>query len=598
MSTAARAFLERAARHPDRAAYRTLAAGGAPRDETLTWGDWADASRRFAAALVADGLQPGESVAILAGTGTLWPVADLGVLLAGGVSVGLYPTSAPAQVRQVLDDCGARVLVVDDAAQLAKADDVRAALPHLRTIVSAAAGCESVRWKAWMERGAAALESAGTAAELERRIASASPDDVAILIYTSGSTGEPKGAEISHGCLLASADSIVAALGLGEDDTTLSFLPFCHAAERMFGLHTRIAAGMEAALVVDHTRVWQAADAYGPTLFGGLPRFYEKAYEALHAEHLRAEGAARAAWDRTAELGVARSRLVQARQAVPAALEEEWRRVGEPLFRRARGFFGGRVRRATSGGAVLPAEVAMYLDALEITVLGAYGLTEHLCVAMNRPDAYRFDTAGPAMPGTELRIAADGEILVRRGELSFAGYHGRAEESAAAFTPDGWLLTGDLGELLEDGSLRVTGRKKELIALSTGKKVAPLPIEAALAQDPWIGQVMLYGEGRKFVSALISLRPAMLRRWRNGDGDGDAPDGILRHPELLTVVQSAVDRVNARLSRTEQIRRFVVLGRELTAEDGELTPTLKLRRAVVAEKYRDELDALYQTQTA
>jgi long-chain acyl-CoA synthetase len=199
------------------------------------------------------------------------------------------------------------------------------------------------------------------------------------------------------------------------------------------------------------------------------------------------------------------------------------------------------------------------------------------------------------MPGTELRIAADGEILVRRGELSFAGYHGRPEETRAAFSDDGWLLTGDLGELLEDGSLRVTGRKKELIALSTGKKVAPLPIEAALAQDPWIGQAMLYGEGRKFVSALISLRPAMLRRWRNGDADGDAPDGILRHPELLTVVQTAVDRVNAGLSRTEQIRRFVVLGRELTAEDGELTPTLKLRRGVVAEKYRDELDALYQT---
>jgi long-chain acyl-CoA synthetase len=595
MSTAARAFLQRAARHPDRVAYRTLAAGGAPRDETLTWGEWAAASRRFAAALVADGVRPGDAVAILAGTGTLWPVADLGVLVAGGVSVGLYPTSAPAQVRQILDDCGARVLVVDDAAQLAKVHEVRGDLQRLCTVVSSVGGCESVRWDEWMERGAAALESAETAAELERRIASASPDDVAILIYTSGSTGEPKGAEISHRCLLASADSIIAALGLGEGDTTLSFLPFCHAAERMFGLYTRIVAGMEAALVVDHTCVWQAADAYGPTLFGGLPRFYEKAYEALHAEHLRAEGAAREAWDRTFELGTARSRLVQARRPVPAALEEEWRRAGEPLLRRARDFFGGRVRRATSGGATLPAEVAEYLDALGITVLGAYGLTEHLCVAMNRPDAYRFDTAGPAMPGTEMRISADGEILVRRGELSFAGYRGRAEETAAAFTADGWLLTGDLGELLADGSLRVTGRKKELIALSTGKKVAPLPIEAALAQDPWIGQAMLYGEGRKFVSALISLRPAMLRRWRNGDADAPAPDGILRHPELLTVVQSAVDRVNARLSRTEQIRRFVVLGRELTAEDGELTPTLKLRRGVVAEKYRDELDALYQT---
>jgi len=598
MSTAARAFLARAVRHPERVAYRTLAAGGAPRDETLTWGEWAESSRAFAAALLADGLRPGESVAILAGASTLWPIADLGVLLAGGVSVGLYPTSAPAQVRQILADCGARVLIVDDAAQLAKADEVRAELPRLQTIVSLAGGCESIRWDAWMARGAEALRSPEVAAALEARIASASPDDTAILIYTSGSTGEPKGAEITHRCLLASADSIVAALGLGEDDTTLSFLPFCHASERMFGLYTRIVAGMEAALVPDHTRVWQAAEAYGPTLFGGLPRFYEKAYEALHAEHLRAAGTAREAWDLTVSLGTARSKLLQARRPVPPSLEEEWRRVGEPFFRRARDFFGGRVRRATSGGAVLPAEVAEYLDALGITVLGAYGLTEHLCVAMNRPDAYRFDTVGPAMPGTEMRIAADGEILIRRNDLSFGGYHGRPEETEAAFTADGWLLTGDLGELLEDGSLRVTGRKKELIALSTGKKVAPLPIEAALAQDPWIGQAMLYGEGRKFVSALISLRPAMLREWRNGDADGHAPDGVLRHPDLLDLVQSAVDRVNARLSRTEQIRRFVVLGRELTAEDGELTPTLKLRRTVVAEKYRDELDALYQVGTA
>ncbi|HKP74337.1 MAG TPA: long-chain fatty acid--CoA ligase [Longimicrobiaceae bacterium] len=595
-TTAARAFLERAARHPHRVAYRLLAAGGAPRDEALTWGQWADASRRFAAALIADGLQPGESVAILAGTGTLWPIADLGVLLAGGVSVGLYPTSAPTQVRHVVADCGARFVVTDTREQLAKVLAVRDELPALHTVIAAeSAQPGSVGWDAWLAHGERELPRVG--AEVDRRTAAASPDDTAILIYTSGSTGEPKGAEISHRCLLASAESIIGALGLREDDTTLSFLPFCHAAERMFGLYTRVVSGMEAALVPDHTRVWEAAGAYGPTVFGGLPRFYEKAYEALHAAHLRASGEEREAWDLTLSLGIARSKLVQARRPVPPSLEAEWRTVGAPFFRRARELFGGRVRRATSGGAPLPAEVAEYLDALGITVLGAYGLTEHLCVAMNRPDEYRFDTAGPAMPGTEARIAADGEILIRRGDLSFSGYHGRPKDTAAAWTQDGWLLTGDLGELLPDGSLRVTGRKKELIALSTGKKVAPLPIEAALAEDPWIGQAMLYGEGRKFVSALISLRPSMLRRWReeDGNGGGHAPDGILRHPDLLNLVQQAVDRVNARLSRTEQIRRFVVLGRELTAEDGDLTPTLKLRRGVVAEKYRGELDALYQT---
>ncbi len=354
MTTAARAFLARAARHPGRVAYRTLAAGGAPADAAMTWGEWADAARRFAAALVADGLRPGDTVAILAATGTLWPIADLGVLLAGGVSVGIYPTSAPRQVRQIVADCGARVLVVDTHAQLAKALAVRPELPALRRIVAGDAFTDDVvPWSAWLAHGEQSLEAAS--AEIDRRVASASADDTAILIYTSGSTGEPKGAEISHRYLLASAASIAESLGLRETDTTLSFLPFCHAAERIFGLYTRIHAGMEAALVPDHTRIWAAAHAYAPTLFGGLPRFYEKAYEALHAEHLAASREASAprgtAWS---QLGTARSRLVQARQFVPPTLEEEWREAGAPLFERARGLFGGRVRRATSGGAALP----------------------------------------------------------------------------------------------------------------------------------------------------------------------------------------------------------------------------------------------------
>lgn len=590
VTTATRAFLDRAARQPDRIAYRMLTAGGAPVDEVLTWGQWAAKSRRFAAALAARGLQPGDTVAILAGTGTVWPVADLGVLLAGGVSAGIYPTSAPAQVRQIVVDCGAKFVVVDSDEQLAKVQSVRAELPSVRAVV----GCDpsevgAVGWEAFLAYGESML--AEVSAEIDRRVADASADDTAILIYTSGSTGEPKGAAIPHRYLLASAASIAETLELREDDTTLSFLPFCHAAERIFGLYTRIHTGMEAALVPDHARVWDAARGYAPSLFGGLPRFYEKAYEALTAEHHASSGGERVRWDRVIDLGVTRSRLRQAGETVPAEVEEAWKRAGEPLFERARRLFGGRIRRATSGGAALPREVAEYLDALGITVLGAYGLTEHLCAAMNRPGAYRFDAAGPPMPGTTLRIAADGEILVQRGDLTFAGYHGRPEESARVFTADGWLATGDLGELLPDGSLRVTGRKKELIALSTGKKVAPLPIETALSQDPIISQVMLYGEGRKFISALICVPPAMMRRWSSGAH----ADFVVRHPELLTRVQEAVDRVNAGLSRTERIRRFVVIGRELTAEAGDLTPTLKLKRTVVAEKFFHHLNALYQT---
>ncbi|MET0397007.1 MAG: AMP-dependent synthetase/ligase [Longimicrobiaceae bacterium] len=595
--TALSVFLERVERYGDRVAFRVLAAGGAARDETVTWRRWGDEARRFAAALVAAGHRPGEAVATFAGNRPLWPVADLGILMAGGVSVGVYPTSSPEQLGRLLADSGAVVAVVDTAERLSALTQVRTGAPRLHTVV-----CERLRpsrtwtlgWDAWLARGARALAGGDVAEELERRAARMAPDDVALLIYTSGSTGEARGARITHRYLLDSALSIRGALGLEEDDTGLSFLPFCHGAERVFGLYTRIVCGMEAALVEDHARVWEAARAYAPTVFGGLPRFYEKAYEALRAEQERAPAAERARWERTLALGRERSRLRQAGEPVPAELEAEWRETGAPLFERVTALFGGRVRRATSGGATLPRAVAEYLDALGLTVLGAYGMTEHLCVAFNRPDRYTLDSSGPAMPGTELRIAADGEVLVRRGPLTFDGYHGRPEATRDAFSADGeWLLSGDLGEVGADGCLRITGRKKELIALSSGKKVAPLPIEALLVQDPWIGQAMLYGEGRHFVTALLALRRPVVEAWAAERGIGGGFHALLAHPEVVARVQAAVDRVNAVLSRPEQVRRWILLERELSAEENELTPTLKLRRPVVADRYRDRMEALY-----
>lgn len=592
-------FRERVERYGDRAALRTLAAGGAPRDRVLSWREWGDASRRFAAALVGAGHRPGEAVAVLAGNRALWPIADLGILQAGGIGVGLYPTSAPGQVRQVLRDAGAVLLVVDTPEQLAKAESIRSELPELRTIVCqdlCETGVRKVSWDVWLARGERALaRGRGITAELRRRADRVSPDDVAILIYTSGSTGEPKGARISHRYLLESALSIQQTLGLDDRDSSLSLLPYCHAAERVFGLYARIVCGMEAGLVEDHNRVWDAARAFGPTLFGGLPRFYEKVSEALRAEQEASSGAERRRWERVLELGRERSRLRQAGLPVPAEPEAEWRDLGEPLFARVRERFGGRIRLATSGGAALPREVAEHLDALGLPVLGAYGLTEHLCVAFNRPDRYTLDAAGPPMPGTGIRIADDGEILVRRNALTFSGYHNRPDETRAAFTPDEeWLATGDLGTVDAVGSLRVTGRKKELIALSNGKKIAPLPLEAALARDPWIAQAMLYGEGQRFISALISLRRPVVETWAREHGlPADYP-ALLRHPALLARVQETVDRLNARVSRPEQVRRWTLLERELCVEEEELTPTFKVRRPVVAEKFRDRLEALYR----
>jgi long-chain acyl-CoA synthetase len=593
-------FLERAGQHPEGVAFRELAAAGGPADGVMTWGGWEVAARRFAAALVARGVTAGDCVAVLAGNGREWPIADLGALLAGAVGVGVYPTSAPPQVAQVLEDCGASVLVVDTVERAARVAAVREHLPRLRLVVgpTPAGSGETVSWDAFLEAGRASLEDAAIAAEVQRRSTGARPEDLALLIYTSGSTGTPKGARITHRYLLASAASIRDALGLRPGDSVLSFLPFCHAAERIFGLYTSILVGREALFVPDHTRVWDAARDYGPTVFGGLPRFFEKAYEALRAAET-APGADASRWRRTLELGRVLSRGRRGLEPLRSlddlqAAEAEWAEVGGPLFRRVRDLFGGRVRVATSGGATLPEEVAEYLDALGLRVLGAYGLTEHLCVAMNRADRYSFDTAGPPMPGTALRIAADGEVLVRRSPLTCDGYHGRPLDTAATFTPDGeWLLTGDLGSLDERGFLRITGRKKELIALSTGKKIAPLPVEARLTEQPLISQAVLYGEGRKFVSALLTLRRPVLEPWARARGLDPADPGLLDHPALRAAVQEAVDVVNAGLSRTERVRRFLLLDRELSAERDELTPTLKVRRDIVCARFGAALDALY-----
>jgi long-chain acyl-CoA synthetase len=535
-------FLRRVAEHGDRLALHELREGGAPDDVQLTWREWNDRSRAFAFALRRAGCRPGDCVGILAGNSVLWPIADIGALMAGAVSVGLYPTSAPVQVHAILNDCAARVVVVDTTAQYEKVRAVRNALPSLRTVVCGEDVEDTERFEDW------------TTGEQLNVLHAASETDTAILIYTSGSTGEPKGAQISHRYLAASAASIAETLGLETSDSSLSFLPFCHAAERVFGLYTRIHAGMTAGMVADHNRIWDAARAFEPTLFGGLPRFYEKLYE-----HLRAE-----------ERGDVKERLA------------EW--------------VGSRVRVATSGGATLPTEVVEFLTDCGLELVGAYGLTEHLCVAMHRPGSERnFASVGRAMPGTEIAISDTGEVLIRANELTFSGYHNKPEETRAAYTRDGeWLRTGDLGRVDEKGFLYISGREKELIALSSGKKVAPLPIEARLSNHPMISQAVLVGENRHYVSALIALRPQVIRAWAREQKIDLSYRQLLQDSRLHAVVQQGIDRVNADLSRTEQVRRFALLPQELSIERDELTPTLKIRRNVVTENYREQLESLYK----
>ncbi|HVF16856.1 MAG TPA: long-chain fatty acid--CoA ligase [Steroidobacteraceae bacterium] len=537
-------FIHRCAQQAERVAMRLFDPRGEKRE--ITWGQWGDRTFEFAAAVLESRARDTSAVAILAGNGFMWPIADLGTLICGKQSVGIYPTSAPVQIEKMLADSAAGVLVIDDAARLAAVLEMRSRLPALHVIVASCNPCPSgvVSWNEWLEIGAAALASnVSLARSIETTARAIDRKQPAIIIYTSGSTGEPKGAVLSHGCIEASTASIEEALGLREGDSTLSFLPYSHAAERITGLYMRIRCGIEADLLQDPSQMWHAALSCKPTMFGGLPRYYEK----LH------------------HTAVARGRS-------------------------AAGLLGGRVRLATSGGAALSPALAEALAKDGVTVLGAYGLTEHLCVAFNRPDDPTFDTAGAPMPGTQIRIAPDGEVLIRRSELTFSGYHNLPEATDAAFTDDGeWLYTGDLGSLDDRGRLRITGRKKELLALSNGKMVAPLPIEARLSAHPLIAHAVLHAEGKQFVSALIVLRGEAVERWAEKNAISLLVP-LVSHPLLVAEVQKAVDDVNAGLSRAESIRRFVLVDCETTIE---LTPTQKIRRSVMLEKYSAELEALY-----
>jgi long-chain acyl-CoA synthetase len=339
-------------------------------------------------------------------------------------------------------------------------------------------------------------------------------------------------------------------------------------------LYTRIVAGMEAGLVADAQRTWPAARAFSPTLFGGLPRFFEKAYTALREARDASDGDVRAAWTRLESVGARRAAMRRAGEAVPSEMEAEWQGAHAPAAAVLASLFGGRLRLATSGGAPLPIEVATSLDTLGLTVLGAYGQTEHLCVAFHRPNDYAFDSVGRPMPGTELQIADDGEVLVRRGALTFSGYWNKPAATREAFTEDGaWLRTGDLGSLDAAGRLVITGRKKEILALSTGKKVAPLPIEARLVAHPSVAHAVVVGEGQRFVGALLFLRP-----------------DVASDEASLDV---HVADLNAALAPHEQVRRWRAVPHELSEAAGELTPTLKAKRAVIAARYADLIESLY-----
>jgi long-chain acyl-CoA synthetase len=561
----------------------------------IRWEQFEREAHEFASALLAMNLTPGASVCVLMGNVAEWPVCDVGTIMAGGCGVGLYPTNSAEQCEYIIKHSDAEFVVVDTPQQLEKILSVRQNLPKVKAIValdeSVASESDGVlSYQAFLTFGAENCEQ--VQAQLLERSEGAQADDTAVMVYTSGTTGVPKGACLSHRYIINSVESLRATIPVYDTDVAFSYLPYCHVAERISGLYNRLYAGAAAYFVDDLTKLWDYMLELKPTVFASLPRFFEKVHARVVSDLEQASIDEQRAFNDALETGRRVSRLRQARSVIPDDLQNEYTKHALPVLSRVNGYFGGRLRLATSGGAPLLAEVAEFFDAAGLPILQAYGLTENICVAFNRPDNYKFGTVGPPMPGCEVRIESDGEILVR-SEMMFSGYYKEPELTAEVMS-DGWLLTGDLGELGDGGFLKITGRKKELIVTSTGKKIAPAMIENLLKEHHLISHALVFGEAKSYLVALITLNQLEAEAYaRMQSIPYENFAELTRHPKVQELVRSFVEGVNARVSSTEAVKKFKVLDHDFQAERDEVTPTLKLKRTVVTERYQKILQSLY-----
>jgi long-chain acyl-CoA synthetase len=599
MSTIPRHFLDRVAKTPDARAHSCFIDGNW-RD--FTWSDYERRARAFGLGLAAAGVRRGEVVAILGETGPEWAYCDIGAIGIGALTVGLYPTLSPEGVgsmHYVLDHSEARVLAVESTESLkTKIGPILAKLPRVDRIVvwrcDGEAKALDPRVEALeetMARGEAL--HASNPSSWRDACLTARPDDVAVLVYTSGTTGQPKGAMLTHRNIDAQIRSRSSALRMDESDCALSFLPMAHVAERCMSHHGRILYGIGTHYARSMTTLLEDMQVARPTLFGSVPRIFEKVYAGIRAEIAKLDPQMRAMAEKVLEAGVAAARARREGKTVEPQTQALAQVFDQQLGARVRARFGGRCTWLTSGAAPIAVEILELFDACGLPTYELYGMTESAgLLTSNAPDALKYGTVGRPLPGIEIRIADDGEVLAR-GDNIFPGYY-KDPDATAESLKDGWLCTGDIGKLDADGFLTITDRKKNILITAGGKNITPSNVEAEVKRDPIVSYCHLHADRRPYPTALVCLDPerlAALAEQQNLPGRTAAE--LREHPQVLARVQQAVDAANARLARYEQVRRFAILPAELSVAGGELTPTLKVKRREVDRKYRDLLDSLY-----
>ena len=534
--------------------------------------------------LVAAGVEPGDRVALLSKTRYEWTLVDYAIWFAGAVTVPVYETSSAEQVSWILRDSGARAAVVEGPDHTARVASVREGLDELHHVWSFADNAVDVLRR---------LGEDVPDADLEARRAALGPHDLATIIYTSGTTGSPKGCMITHGNFmveLGTATEELHELFAEEDAATLLFLPLAHVFARIIQIGC-VRSGVRMAHSADITTLVADLQEFRPSFVLGVPRVFEKVFNTA-SQRATADGRGKV-FDRAAEVAIAYSRgLDRGRPSV--AVRAQHAVFSRLVYGKLREALGGRCRYAISGGAPLGERLGHFYRGIGLTVLEGYGLTETTAaLTVNLPEAQKIGTVGRPLPGASVRVADDGELLCRGGQV-FVGYWHAEEATAEALESDGWFHTGDVGEIDDEGFVRVTGRKKEILVTAGGKNVAPTVLEDRLRAHPLVSQCMVVGDGQPFIAALVTLDEDALATWAETQGKKSArARDLLEDADLLAEIQRGVDDANAAVSQAESIRKFRLLPHDWTEEAGQLTPSLKLKRAVVMRQLRDEVAALY-----
>jgi long-chain acyl-CoA synthetase len=595
-------FLRRIGDSADREAFRyPIAAGEGPEEwRSMTWRQAGERAKAIAGGLRALGIGREDRVAILSNTRVEWILVDLGIMLAGGATTTVYPSTTAEDTAFILADSATKVVVVEDAGQLAKVKSRKNETPELvkAVLIDGTPDAGDASWVVTL----AQLEESGQKwladhpRGIEEVVGGIQPEHLATLIYTSGTTGKPKGVRLVHECWAYEADAMDA-IGLAkEDDVQFLWLPMAHSFGKvLMALH--LASGSICAIDGRIPKIVDNLAVVKPTLMAAAPRIFEKVYNKVIQGVKEQGGMKERIFHWAVRNGKKGSQIRQEGKTPGGFLGMKLGIANKLVFSKLKQRFGGRVRYFVSGSAPLSREIAEFFHACGILILEGYGLTESSAASfVNRADRYQFGSVGLPVPGTEVKLAPeDGEILIK-GPGIMRGYHNLPDQTAETLTSDGWLRTGDIGEIDEKGFLRITDRKKDLIKTSGGKYIAPQAIEGKVkAVCPYVSNVIIHGDKRNFVTALLTLDEPEMMKWAKEHGkNGASYSEVVQSEDVEALIRPFIDEVNKSLAKYESIKKFKILPKDLTVDDGELTPSLKVKRKVVEKKYSQLLDKMYE----